>query len=58
MTAKEYEAEILRLHAFTLQLAHHLADAAEVLAKLASGYKITRCANESAHSGTFPSPPH
>ena len=32
MTAAEYEAEIARLHAFTVQLAEHLFLAAEVLA--------------------------
>ncbi len=35
MTPEEYIAEIKRLHAFIVQLATHLADAAEVLGKLA-----------------------
>jgi hypothetical protein len=35
MTAEEYETENARLHAFTLQLAEHLAAANAVLSKLA-----------------------
>ena len=35
MTSGEYEAEIARLHAFTMRLAEHLAAASEVLSNLA-----------------------